>query len=259
MTRAACGNGGRGRWTVRSLTAICALAVALLAAPTAASACPSYTKVKAFHGFGSARLEESASGTDSIGGTVSLSLDEGATAVQYPSVTPAPGEHHRVFAGKPEGGAKGGVVGAEDSYTDNDSPGPVTTGAQTAHGPTVSGEAEIGFSPSGCTYELSFSFGVATTSSGTWPNPPDHGVTGTVYIPVRPIPADLKLSGSATVPLEGDTTSGLGDYTPLGLGPGNQWWEEFKDLRRESSQALGTATILWHFLPTLPKKHPHKK
>jgi hypothetical protein len=254
MTRAFCGSRGRGRWALRPVTAICALTAALLAVPTAASACPSHAKVKAFHGSGVADFAETASGTDSIGGTVSMSLDHSAF-VQYPSVTPARGERHRVFIGKAGGGGKGGKVEVSDHYTDDDSPGPVTTGAQTANGPTITGHAEIGFSPSGCQYELSFSFGIATSSSGTWPNPPDEGITGTVFTPVRATPAHLKLTGSATVSLSrgGGATSAKGEYVALGLGPRNQWGNEFYDLRHASGQPLGTASIGWHFLPTFQK------
>jgi hypothetical protein len=231
--------------------ALCASAAALAAAPIAAGACPSYAKVKAFHGFGSARFVESASGSDSIGGNVSVSLDHSATGIQYPSVTPAQGERHRVFIGK----AKGGAVGVNDHYTQDDSPGPVTTGAQTASGPTVTGVAEIGFSPSGCTYVVSFSFGIATTSSGNWPNngpsqfTPDLGVTGTAFSPVSPVPADLKLSGSATVDVNTNPTIGKGNYVPLGLDARNQWWNELDDLQDAKGLPDGTATISWNFSP----------
>jgi hypothetical protein len=95
--------------------------------------------------------------------------------------------------------------------------------------------------------------------SGTWPSPPDHGVTGTAFSPVRPIPANLKLTGSATVDVNANPTSGKGNYVPLGLVPRTQWWNELDDLQDQAGQPDGTATIGWHFLPTFPKKPPHKK
>ncbi len=207
MTEAFC----RRRWATGPVITTCALAV-LLTAPTTASACPAYAKVKAFHGFGSATFVESASGSDSIGGPVSISLDHQAAGIQFPSVSPAAGGHDRVFTDKAEGvGKGGGFVYVHDSYTQNDSPGPVTLGAQTADGPTVTGKAEIGFSPDDCNYEVSFGFGIATAPSGTWPSPPDHGVTGIAFSPVRPIPANLKLSGSVTVNVNANPTSRNGE------------------------------------------------
>ena len=269
VTGAFCGGRWRGCWTVRMVSVMCALAAALLAAPAAASACASYANVKSFHGFGSARFVNTASGDDGNGGIASVTLDEGAAGLQFPSVTPQPGTRRHAWIGKAEGGGKGGVVGVDDAYSDS-SGGQATTGGQTARGPTDGGGVAIGFSPSGkCAYQLRFSFGIVTTPSGQWPAPysqggpgPDHGVTGYAASPLRSIPAGLKLSGTATVGAYcGGVVTDNGSYNFQGLYPGNDsWGGEFCSLSGAGSgQPVGSATITWHFLPTLATKHSHKK
>lgn len=261
------------RWreclTVRTVSAMCASAAALLAAPTAAGACASHASVKSFHGFGSARFMNTASGDDGNGGTATVTLDEGAAGVQFPSVSPQPGTSRHTWIGKAEGGGKGGVVGVEDSYTDN-AGGQLTTGEQTARGPTDGGGVAIEFLPSGkCVYQLRFSFGIATTPSGQWPTPdseggpgPDRGVTGYATSPLRSIPAGLKLSGTATVDAYcGGVVTDKGSYNFQGLSPGNDsWGGEFCGLSAAGDgQPVGAATITWHFVPTFATEHRHTK
>jgi hypothetical protein len=72
--------------------------------------------------------------------------------------------------------------------------------------PTKPGVAHtLGFLPGTSTYVVDVGFGIATTSSGNWPNnglgsfTPDLGVTGNAVSPPEPIPAGLKVSGTATV------------------------------------------------------------
>ena len=143
VTGAFCGSRWRGCWTVRMVSVMCALAAALLAAAPAASACASYANVKSFHGFGSARFVSTASGDDGNGGIASVTLDQGAAGLQFPSLTPQPGTRRHAWIGKAEGGGKGGVVGVDDSYSDSNG-GQATTGGQTARGPTDGGGSQSG-------------------------------------------------------------------------------------------------------------------
>jgi hypothetical protein len=149
------------------------------------------------------------------------------------------------------GGPQGGSISVNDTY------GSPVTGAQTANGPTLpypqAGKASIAQAPGTCEYAVVFSFTIATTSSGTFPPVPDGGATALVGSPVVPIPSDLKLCGTASVPWEGQPAAGKGSYTATGaaiLGQGDEWPTTFNNFLAESGQQPGFATINWCFTPT---------
>jgi hypothetical protein len=245
MGSAFCISRDPARWVAKPVIAMCALASVLLVAPTAAGACANVTKVKSFHAFVFSQLVQTASGSDSIGGKLSVSLNQSTGTIHFPSLTPLHGTQHRGFGGKPKAG---GVVNVEDHYTDDDSPGPVTTGTQTADGPPHSARASIAFSH--CKYDVLFGFDIATTSSGQWPNPPDRGVSVLAVSPPQPIPANLKGSGSATIRWYRGESPLTGYYRSYGLLPGGSQWEnEFSDILSANSQPDATASITWGFAP----------
>jgi hypothetical protein len=223
----------------------------LLVVPAVAGACPSLANVKSFHGTASATFDQTATSSD---GTASITLDRVATGIQFPSLTP------QVLGGvlRFTGGPRGGSISVNDSY-DNRNVGII--GAQTASGPTLpypqAGKAVLAQTPGTCDYEVVFSFAIATTSTGEWPYgpgqlDPDLGVTGTAASPAVSIPSDLKLSGTATVPWEGQPGTGQGLYQASGLPPHNPgaWVQTFDGLLNLSGETPGMATISWNFLPT---------
>jgi hypothetical protein len=181
--------------------------------------------------------------TDPDGGTITL--DRVATGLQF-SLTP------QVIGGVLNftGGPQGGSIGVNDTY------GSPVTGTQTASGPTLpypqAGKAAVGQVPGTCDYAVLFQFAIATTSSGTFPPQPDGGVLGLADTPVIPIPSDLKLCGTATVPWEGQPGSGKGFYETSGfLGQGDEWRTTFDKILSLGGQPPGFATISWCFSPTL--------
>ena len=131
--------------------------------------------------------------------------------------------------------------------------------------------------PAGCTYQLEVSFAVRTTSTGSWPTPPDAGAGGIVYSPKKHIPASLKLSGNVTVPAYYDGCAGEppagGCYEFAGIpGGGSSWVQEFDTLKSCGSsqpspsgcpdgEQEGTAQFSWRLTPTLrkPAKKKHHK
>ena len=246
--------GGRWQWhrTLTSVCALIALLVALLAAPTAASACPAFAKEKAFHGTASSTFDQTAS-ESSDGSTTTITLDRVADGLQFPKLTPVKiGKGEVSFSGGPEGGS----IGVNDVYYNG-----ATSGGQTANGPTLpypsAGKGEIAFLPAkfGCVYSVVFSFAIATTSIGDWPYgpselDPDLGVTGLAAGPVLPIPKDLKLSGTATIPWEGEPNSGKGFYRGSGFLPHDAWVTAFRNVLGNSGTKGGLATISWSFSPT---------
>jgi hypothetical protein len=156
------------------------------------------------------------------------------------------------------GGPEGGSVAVNDSYQFATSNGANNdSGEQTAGGPTLGFPAAanggISFYPAqfGCRYGVMFSFAIATRQIGDWPygpgdTHPDGEAIGLIYTPERPIPANLQLSGTATVGWEADPSAGNGSYRATVTG-NSAWAHEYTTLARASGMAPGTATISWNF------------
>jgi hypothetical protein len=240
--------------------AVCALAAALVAAPAAASACPSYAHVKSFSGTASESFAASASGDDGIGGTATVSVSHLASGLKS-SMTRVSAEPNAF-----QGLTSSGSITVSDAFSD---PAQMQSGAQNAGGASKPGIAHstLGLVPGTCTYVVAVGFGIATASSGNWPNngpglfTPDLGVTGSAVSPPEPIPAGLKLSGTATVDVyDGAAPQGKGYYLPAGLGARDQWEAELRDLSAATTdQPYATATFSWSFTPNFSNKHKHKK
>jgi len=257
---------------MRLAAVLCALLPVLLATPAVAAACPKWSKVKAFRGSADTAFDGTATGSDNNGGTVTVGLDRaGSVNIDLGGRIPKSGSAMTEFLG----GTGGGILRVDDTYTDANG-GSSTTGRQTADGPGVTdGVSNLAFlvlSPSSCTYQLHIAFGVKTTSTGDWPTSPDPGAGGIAITPVRHIPSNLKLFGTADVQAYYDGCAGSaphgGCYEFTGLRGGYEWAQEFDTLKTCGSVVAsacspegqeGTATFSWSISPsTPPKKKKHK-
>jgi len=240
----------------------------LLATPAAAAACPKWSAVKAFRGSADTAFDETATGSDNNGGTVTVELNRsGSVNIDLGGRIPKSGSGQTEFLG----GTGGGILRVGDNYTDTNA-GQSTTGKQTADGPGVhDGFSNLAFlvlHPSSCTYQLDISFGVKTTSTGDWPTAPDPGAGGVAITPERHIPSNLKLVGTADVPAYYDGCAGSspsgGCYEFAGLEGGYEWAQQFDMLKTCGSVVAsscspegqdGTATFSWSISPSpAPKK-----
>ena len=173
------------------------------------------------------------------------------------------------------------MIFVADTYTDSIS-GSETTGGENASAPDddsipLGSQSYLVLNPAGRTYQLEVSFAVHTTSTGSWPTPPDAGAGGIVYSPKKHIPASLKLSGNVTVPAYYDGCAGKpppgGCYEFAGMpGGGSSWVQEFDTLKSCGSsqpspsgcpdgEQEGTAQFSWSLTPTVrkPAKKKHHK
>jgi hypothetical protein len=235
----------------------------LLWLPAGALACPQWSSVKAFAGSADTAFTAAASGSDDDGGTVTVELDRsGSVNIDLPARTPTSGSTFTEFLG----GTGGGTLQVNDTYADSIG-GPSASGEQTADGPGVSdGVYNLAFldlNPTSCTYQLEIEFAVPTTSSGAWPMPPDPGAGGVATTPQLPIPANLKLSGSADLPAYYDGCAGSspvgGCYQMSGFEGGYAWAQELDMLDTcgsvvasnctQGNPQEGTASYSWNISP----------
>lgn len=267
MTFATTGGGWRSS---RTGWALCATLVLLMAIPAAASACPNWARVKAFHGHADTAFDESTSGSDNGGGTVTVELHRsGSVKIDMSTRVPKHGSGRTEFLG----GSHGGILRVHDTYTDDTGSGSIT-GEQTADGPGVHPSLTfLELHPSSCTYQLHMMFSVKATSSGEWPSPPDLGAGGVAVTPARHIPSNLKLFGTADVPAYYDGCSGRphhgGCYEFEGFLSRYAWPQEFDMLKTcgsivatscgPSGQKEGTASFSWSLSPAAPPKPKKKK
>jgi len=181
--------------------------------------------------------------------------------MHFSSLTPVyiqvgpPGHRKKVLNSFKSSKAKG-VVTVNDSYSDSSQ-----SGTQTADGPPVIGRLTLGsYSPFGCAYahyNWAAGFTIDTHSSGSWPTPPDGGVEIDAGSPTHATPANLHLTGSATVTwyLGGGGPPGSGYFLTEGpVGTPGQWEQEFSNVLRDSGQPDATAYVQWAFEPNKPKK-----
>ncbi len=230
--------------------------VALLAVPALATACPSYDHVKAYSATSTVSYSQTATGNDDMDGMATISISHRGLAVTTPHLTPVPVAHRTPF--EYAGHTTGGTVSVSDSYTDQTFS--EISGTQTASGTPTGGETIATFLSPVCSYQVTVSFGIPTASSGTWPTPPDLGVWAIAVSPARPIPGDLRLSGSATVPAQNSGSDPLaqGSYVTYGLPGGGSQWESTLDDFSTPDQPVGTATFTWNLTPTLTKPKSKK-
>src|SRR5579884_1053285 len=192
--------------------ALCASAAALLAAPFAASACPSLASVKAFRGEASMAF----GGTASSGAkTITL----GRTADELKVDLNAKGGGHGLidFTGK----ASGGSVAVHDTYKDMSA-----SGQETYNGP-ASGPAMLTLNTNSCTYQLMVSFGATTTYSGDPAIEPGDQVNGTFVSDPRHIPGSLNLGGAPVLRAYRKPCGGGFGFGPGCYSPGGGWANDF--------------------------------
>jgi beta-lactam-binding protein with PASTA domain len=212
-------------------------------------------KAEAFQGTASTSFSATASGDDNNLGTTTVSLSRSADALRIDLNFVGSSAVGTAF----EGSATGGAVSVKDLYTDSNPDG-TTTGAQSASGPTLpQSSALLVTVPGTCDYQLSLSWGIDTTETGQWPNPPDTNpsVDGNAHTPPRPIPADLNLSGTATVPAYDAGPNGYGKpYYEIGSDPFAQEFETLSECHAviasncgPNDQPEGAATISWNLSP----------
>jgi len=236
---------------MRPITVVWAVTVLLLAAPAAAGACPNYAKVKSFHGYVLVDFHKTVSGPNGSGGTTTVTLDHSTSVIHFRKLTPLyihagpPGHRKKVLIGFRGRKAKG-VMTVDDSYSDSTSG---ASGTQTADGHPRS-RITLALTSFGCVYDVVMSFEIATQTSGSFPSSPERGSLILAASPVRSIPANLTLKGSATVPLvNGETpTSGYFD-TWAPDGSWGAWENAFENTLQSTGQPTPTAQIQWGFAP----------
>ena len=244
-----------GHSAARLVIAVGALGGALLVAPTAASACPSLAKAEAFQGTASTSFSATASGDDNNLGTTTVSLSRSADALRIDLSIVGSSAVGTVF----EGAATGGAVNVNDHYTDSNPDG-TTTGAQSASGPTdPNSSAQLVTVAGTCDYQLFLGWGIHTTEMGQWPNPPDTNpsVDGNAQTPPTPIPVDMNISGTATVPAYGGAPANMGKpFYEIGSDAFAQEFETLSECHSvvtsscgPNDQPEGTATISWNLSP----------
>lgn len=236
---------------MRPMIVVCAVAAVLLAVPAAAGACPNYAMVKSFHGYVLVDFHKTVSGPDGSGGTETVTLDHSTSVIHFRKLAPlyihgGPPGHTMVVSTEFRGLKATGVMTVEDSHSDSASG---MTGTQTADGHPRS-RVTLGLTSFGCVYYVVMSFEIATQTSGSWPGYPEGGTLILAASPMRSIPANLTLKGSATVPLvngETPTTGYFDSWAPDGSwGP---WENAFENIVQGTGQPTPTADIQWGFAP----------
>lgn len=251
--------------------------------PAGAHGCPSWARVKAFHGSGSMSFAGSATAPEPGSGltkTVALARDASGLHIRLGGrvdpVKPTIQAGGKTIKLPTEflGGASGGKVSVGDTYAYSDSG---VTGTLSAGAPLQipgAGAAFLVLYPHGCSYQLTASFDVATIYSGVpWGDKGGFGASGGAITPKRPIPKSLKLTGSAPLSAYYTGCSDVTDISPDEQGCyefGGGWATDFNTLKTCHSvvaencgpddEEEGTAHVSWSLTPKYKKhkKHPHK-
>ena len=261
---------------LRYLFAVCAAAAILLAAPSAASACPSYAKVKSFSGTAGTYFAQTASGAydpgpTSLEGNATVSINQSAMGLRMKSLFPIHSNpdplspNSRGFSGPTSGGA----ISIDDTLVD-DANGGLAAGSQEATGlPTGNGPlgsvsivqlGAVGYKgkPLGCKYQISVNYTVLTridttpTPDGkTLPIPPSSRMEFLTVSPPMQIPAGLHLSGKL-VPVPVEPVSNMAGYYQFREGA---WEAALGSILLENSEAFSPATLSWNLKPSFTKKH----
>ncbi len=277
MSASECRARRRGNRVFRPAIATCALAAALLAAPTAVGACPSYTNVKSYSGTAEASYAQSASGPYEPGpaylsGNSTVSINHVATGLQMKSLKLIHHKHNALgaLAGRGFAGpTSGGTINVHDTIVDEANSSVPATGTQEASGPTGTGPngagsvvqlGAVGYQgvPLGCKYQVGVNYSVLTTVATT-PNSggesleiPSNWQMGFLTVsPPMPIPAGLHLSGTVTVPVGPTGTNMTGYYQFIE----SAWGSALSSILGQSKTPFNTATFSWNLKPTFTKKH----
>jgi hypothetical protein len=258
MTR---GRGRRGGAVLLAAVIAALTWAATLVAPAQAGACPSTSASKlVFKGDGTISFSGSASGPDQAGGSESVKLDDTMFA-QFGGVHAVAGTRGVDFYGSELYGSH--VI--DDTYIDVDSSGKRSSGTQTAS-TTLSTFAGIIFnSPTfqalgeACEYQVTIrvTLKTQTSGSGSAVEPPGR-VSIYATSGLRPIPANLRLTGSATVDAYCSPPTGAFERALLEggyyLDGGENAYEAAFCGARSSAgvgpgQPVGKAMIDWNFRP----------
>jgi len=162
----------------------------------------------------------------------------------------------------------GGTVTINDSYSDT--LGGVAT--QMASGSTIAGGGngegvQLSFDTVACTYSILIPYAIAAPTQANMAGiPADTGVYDAAQTQTLPIPSNLVLTGTETIPASGGGTSGsTGAIYDMSSDP---TWPIVLDsdaAQNNLSGDPGTATVTWSLTPQLSssqpkhKKHKHKK
>jgi hypothetical protein len=240
--------GDECRW--RCLRVVLWLFALLLAAPAVAIACPNVNRVQSFNGTVSLSYQRTVTASDGHGGTETLTLSHTATGVNVSIAL--------VYSGKGppywQGSTSGGNVAIDDVLDDVSSDGTDTHGQQVANGPAEGGNVFGGldFESASCTYAILAGAGIDTVTTGSGPHDP-YGVGDEVMSGVQPLPANLVLSGSITVPAFVDLNASPVSAAPSGwyqFGENSSWGTAMGSLTGGVTGSVGPATFSWNLKPT---------
>ena len=253
------------------------LTAALLVAPTAADACPSYANVKSYSGTADASYAQSATGPYEPGpaylsGISTVSIDHVATGLQMKSLKLIPHKHNAIgsllgrgFAGP----TSGGTISVHDTIVDEANSNVPATGTQEGSGPTgnrpvgagsVVQLGAVGYKgqPLGCKYQVAVNYTALTTiattpaSGGESLEIPSNWRMGFLTeSPPMPIPAGLHLKGAVTVPVGPTGTNMTGYYQFIE----SAWGSALSSILAQSNTPFNTATFSWNLKPAFTGKH----
>ncbi|MFZ2052150.1 MAG: hypothetical protein WAU69_14615 [Solirubrobacteraceae bacterium] len=198
--------------------------------------------------------------------TYTESMDRQASDMKLTDLTQAdPGSGTFANAAMPSGG----TITINDTYSDT--LGGMAT--QSTSGPTIAGGgnggegAQIYLNTLACNYYLLIPYAISAPTQANMPGiPADTGVYDAAQTPTMPIPSNLTLKGTATIPASGGGTSAsTGAIYDMSADP---TWPIVPDsfaAQNDLSGDPGTATVTWDLTPQLsaakqkpPKKKPHK-
>jgi hypothetical protein len=235
------------RWILSAVVLLVPVAFSIQPAAAAAS-CNQLTGLNAVKSY------SGTAGTSYVSGTLvgppppalgadeaTISVDRRATNLQISDLRPG------AVQGADFGSSTqptGGSVTVNDSYVD---PTTQDDTQQTASGPTKAGGdgngVQILTDATKCTYQVLVSFGIDTTTTGT---PGDPGVADNATSPSEPIPANLELKGSATIPASGDgAAAGAAGLFDMSGDPVYGFWIDYVTV----GTPAGTATVSWDLNP----------
>jgi hypothetical protein len=231
------------------------LCAVCLAAPAAASACPSVNRVQSFKGTASLSYQRTVTASDGHGGTETLTLNHTATGLSVAIGLVTPGIRPPYW----QGSASGGNVTVNDVFDDVSSNRTDTHGQQVANGPGA-GIASLAFTSPSCTYAVGAGAGIATVTTGSGPKDL-NGISDQVMSGSLPLPANLDLSGSVTVPAFTDLNASPNSTPSNGwyqFGGNSTWGAAMGSLTGAGvTQSVGPATFSWNLTPTfIPPAKP---
>jgi PASTA domain len=139
----------------------------------------------------------------------------------------------------------GGLVTVNDHYTD-----PFGSVQMTGSAPTTAGgdgtSADISPNPN-CTYQVDVGFDIKTTSVIVGPEETDTGIADDATSADVPIPSNLVLKGSTTIPASGGGAAS-GSQGLFDMSGDPVWGEDIEYVT--TGKPAGTAKISWDLNPT---------